>query len=159
MRIKVSQLGLVRINIFRFTDYERIYSVLNIINYLHINITWVSDIALNSGSIALKAYALGSVLTVQEGDGLWEEAVPVPRCFFITILSLLFCLKTYTIYIYILCVIWKYDAILLATADKMCLGPDININTYYFSILSFTHFIHVLFLLFISSFVLFDKFF
>jgi len=39
MRIKVSQLGLVRINIFRFTDYEHIYSVLNIINYLHINIT------------------------------------------------------------------------------------------------------------------------
>jgi len=28
MRIKVSQLGLVRINIYRFTDYERIYSVL-----------------------------------------------------------------------------------------------------------------------------------
>jgi len=27
------QLGLVRINIFRFTDYERIYSVLNILDY------------------------------------------------------------------------------------------------------------------------------
>ena len=32
MRIKVSQLGLARINIYRFTDYEQIYSVLNIIN-------------------------------------------------------------------------------------------------------------------------------
>jgi len=34
MRIKVSQLGLVRISIYRFTDYEHIYSVLNIINIL-----------------------------------------------------------------------------------------------------------------------------
>ena len=32
------------------------------------------------GVLHLQAYALGGMLSVQEGNGLWKETVPVPGC-------------------------------------------------------------------------------